>query len=523
MIFVAAAALLFASCEKNLNTNEICLPEGREVSFTLDNPTTDDIESKVTEAITGTTHEWSWETGDQFVAFFWKPGTGASPISTDNYLANVVFTATEGGSPATFTGTLPDDMNPELTRMYAIYPAFNITTVGASAADKYSLTGANLPAIQDGKGYTAAHFSSKNGVFDHATGTFTTKPKFYLANAMIKMGVDPALGVTKITVTVDYPESTSTTKQYAAGNIKYATNSTGDNSGGSEASITVYDGGKVLPSDVYIAIRHTVSNATYKTGKLIFSFYSEKGVATKTLVLADKDGNYVNLSAGRIYNIGSFNSSNLVFEGTKVISWTGNKSVVTMEGPDGASYKGFPYANDSSAGSVTQILDGKDGDVLVEGKTYTEEKAYKIWTDKSRKEYNILTVGVNTLMSGAYYYSPKNIYQMRFQYGYVIIPAIEGYKLANVYAKFDNAADSNVFSICSDMSSKTPTTIDGISKKPVSVLTDADYATPSALPNTPYYMYIDGGRVMSAFVFTYTEVKTSAEPAGQGKDFNWGN
>lgn len=194
---------------------------------------------------------------------------------------------------------------------------------------------------------------------------------------------------------------------------------------------------------------------------------------------------------------------------TKTISWIGDpgKKVVTLEGPDGASYKGFPYANNSSAGSVTQILDGKGGEILVKASTYSVEKAYKVWTDKDKKEYNILTVGANTKKSGCNYYTPANVYQIRVKYGYIIIPATEGYRLSHVFAKFGNGADSNVFSICSDMDSATPTAVDGIKQKPVSKLTDADFELTSTEPNTAYYMYIDGDRLINEFKFTLTEVR----------------
>lgn len=192
---------------------------------------------------------------------------------------------------------------------------------------------------------------------------------------------------------------------------------------------------------------------------------------------------------------------------TKIISWAGDKNVVTLEGPDGASYKGFPYANNSSAASVTAILDGKGGAVLVNASTYTVEKAYKVWTDKNRKEFNILTVGSNTTKSGAYYYTAANLYQLRLKYSYIVIPAIEGYRLTHVFAKFGNGTDSNVFSICSNMGVATPTTVDGISKKPVSKLTDADFELTSTKANTAYWMYIDGDRLVLEFKFTLTEVR----------------
>lgn len=522
ILSIAAFALALSCTKENPVENELTLGEGIPVTVEVgapENGNPDLVETKIIETAYGDTHKFQWEANDAFRLLFWKNETGDEHHTL--YDAGV-FTTETGGAQATFTGSIPVAEEGEYEegeyKTWALYPASRIIPGSSkidetsSAANKFSISKINLPAIQDGTGFKYCCFAAKDGVLKNEAGawSFTKAPKFSMSNGIMHLKLNPELKVNKITVTCDYPGTAS--KLYLAGDITYVTSSTGDNSQGSEKTVTVYKDGDLLPEDVYIAVRHTVSNATYKVCHLKFAFYNTSGkVAFKTLKLAkyDKDGNvekYVNIGSGNVYKIGNITSLN--FKEPKTISWIGDtgKKEVTLEGPDGADYIGFPYANSSSSASVTHIFDGEKGALLAEASTYSVEKAYKVWTDKNKKEYNILTIGANTKKSGCFYYSPANIYQIRANYGYIIIPAIEGYRLNHVFAKFANKVDSNLFSICSDMASKTPTTIDDIKQKPVSKLTDADFELTSTQPNTAYYMYIDGDRTITEFTFTYVPV-----------------
>lgn len=519
-ILAIAAFSLALSCTKEIpSENELVLGEGTPVTVEVGAPeggNPDEVETRITESINGKTYSFTWNAGDSFRLFFWKTETetGQSPLNDAGD-----FTTESGGATASFTGSLPVADEGDY-KTYALYPASAFTSETkiiqtSSAPNKFSIQNINLSACQDGTGFKYCCFASNNGELRRSSSgwSFTKAPKFAMSNGIMHLKLNPALNVNKIAVTCEYPDYTGTTQLYLAGDVTYATNSTGDNSKGSEKTVIVYNGGTVLPEDVYIAVRHTVSNSTYGVCHLKFAFYNTSGdVARKTLKLAkyDTDGNvtgYVNVSIGRVYSIGTVNS--LPFGTERTICWVpdaAGKTIHTVYGPEGSGYKYFPYANDSSAGSVTQITDGPTGAVLAEGSVYTESKPYEFWSDVSGADRNVIEVGCNTDRSGGYYYMPKNIYQIRIKYGYIEVPAIVGYKLTHIRATFGNAADANVYTLCSDRKGTESKALSGLYHCPVSKLTPIDADVTDALPGTAYYQCIDGDRLITGFEYTYTKV-----------------
>ena len=522
ILSIAACALALSCTKENIVENELSLGEGFPVTVEIgapDNGDSDDLVTKITESTEdGKTHKFTWNKGDAFRMVFWKEETAAGQSTL---MDAGVFTTEEGGVTATFKGTIPPADEGEYN-VWALSPASAFTertTIdekSSSEPNKFYIRNINLPASQDGTGFKYCCFAAKDGKITNAGGewSFTKNPQFVMSNSILHLKVNPRLSINKISVThcrPDYQTSPGASVLSLAGEtLSYHTSATSDASSGGQSTVTVYNKGLVL-DDVYIAVRHISNDVQYGISHLKFAFYSTDGsVAYKTLKLAeyDNDGNilkYNALSTGKVYNLGTINSLENVKE--KKISWIGIDKTCTIFGPEGASYAGFPWANNSSAESVTQITDGKDGAVLVNGPRFTEERAYEFRYGISGENRNILTVGANTDNPKSYYYWHNSYSRIRISYGYIEIPAIPGYKLTHISVSSINSADADLYTISSDKQGSESKALSGFYRRRLSALTSIDDDVIDAEPNTTYYQYIDGDRCISEFKYTYTEVK----------------
>lgn len=547
ILSIAAFALALSCTKETPFENELTLGEGIPVTVEIGTPEEGNpnlVETKIIETAFGETHKFQWEENDAFRLLFWKNETkkGTSTL----YDAGV-FTTEAGGATATFTGAISADADEGEYKTWALYPASRITASSkidktSSAANKFGISKINLPAEQDGTGFKYCCFAATGGIlYRNGDGwSFTTAPKFSMSNGIMHLRLDTELNINKITVTCDYPSTT--TEFYLAGDISYATNSTGDNSQGSEKTVTVYNGGTVLSKDVYIAVRHTVSNDTYGVCHLKFAFYKADGsVAFKTLKLAkyDEDGNfknYVNIASGNVYKIGNITSLN--FKEPKTISWVADKPgarTITVPTDGTYNYSGFPFTDTGTVNNIrkfsyayynsgtgmygtTDVADaplvdnpnpGKSD--LPDGKKYsgggetvTAERYYDFWSDIDGTQKTKLCIGCYNTATGYYFYPGSPTY-VRMRYAYIEIPAIAGYKLSHVYAEVVNGTPSEAVGISSVK--KKESFIDGHSKISVGTGVPADVDIVSSVANTPYYFIMHGDRNLSKFTFTYIPVE----------------
>ena len=157
-VFVAAAAMALASCQKN----EIDAPVKKEVHFTINAG----IQTKTTIADNGDgTYTPSWKNGDKIGVLFSKP-------SKDSKKDTEFTNSAEDGETATFEGTYSFDVVNDETevfgQLYAFYPS--------KAFNKFYNDGTvrlDLPAVQ----YPASTS------FDPACDLLVAKPCDYMAEA----------------------------------------------------------------------------------------------------------------------------------------------------------------------------------------------------------------------------------------------------------------------------------------------------------------------------------------------------
>ena len=178
-------------------------------------------------------------------------------------------------------------------------------------------------------------------------------------------------------------------------------------------------------------------------------------------------------------------------------SWKPDANAETVFAPEGADYKHFPYANNSSWSKVTEITDGKGGAVIVEGSTFREERKYIF----NGREHTIGGYDDN-----AYYYYPKDYKYIRFRNVYLSVPPIENYRFSGVKAVASNSAAKSCFTISKDK--KGDDYIDEVHKLPFGVPNPIDIELTDTEQGEEYYMVIHDDRNILEFTFIYELVDT---------------
>lgn len=572
-ILSIAAFALAISCQKETPMeNELTLGEGIPVTVEVGAPeegNSDAVETKISESISGKKHTYTWEAGDAFRLVAYAP-IKADGESTRTDCGD--FVTAEGGSKAKFGGTIPADMPETYTEYWAVAPApkqgdkFIIPTSSHSGSTYRYLMTMDIAETQDGTGLKYAHFCSKGKLSKDAESgawSFASGPAFAMAEAMLRLGLEATHEITKIEVSYElYDASSKAAKKTAlAGETYYATNSTGTNSSKTSTIpspiLTIYDGGNVLPQDIYFVIRHQAAGAA--GSKLNFTFYKADGSkAEKSLALTAAIG------AGKIYPIGTLNTGDMSFSNTEVkIVWNAGDAFTA---PEGAGYTEFPSAVLQS-GKLYATLDG--GGNLLDRYTFKEKTLYFDLGYSSGKDFYIkenlqAKLGTEYLFAnrdylfkgytfnfGRYYaatpsgYSTGDAGKIRLILSYIGFPAIEGKVLthAAVYmnrTNIDGGANKNPLSIISanraaDTGSDTPTAYSGGGSIPsgraayvlksngklVATSTDiatcgtdmklyesycvADFSLTGTAANTMYYFYSGSTPIISKIVLTYDD------------------
>lgn len=572
-ILTIAAFALAISCQKETPMeNELTLGEGIPVTVEVGAPeegNSDAVETKISESISGKKHTYTWEAGDAFRLVAYAP-IKANDETTRTDCGD--FVTAEGGAKATFGGTIPADMPETYTEYWAVAPApkqgdkFIIAEKSSSTSSFRYIMTMDIAETQDGTGLKYAHFcavSSSSSKLSKESGTwaFTANPSFKMAEAMLRLGLEATHEITKIEVSYELYDSNGEKKTAIAGETYYATNSTGTNSSKTSTFpspiLTIYDGGNVLPQDIYFVIRHQAAGV--EGSKLNFTFYKADGSkAEKSLALTAA------ISAGKIYPIGTLNTGDMSFSNTEVkIVWNAGDAFTA---PEGAGYTEFPSAVLQS-GKLYATLDG--GGNLLDRYTFKEKTLYFDLGYSSGKDFYIkenlqAKLGTEYLFAnrdylfkgytfnfGRYYaatpsgYSASDAGKIRLILSYIGFPAIEGKVLthAAVYMNrtaIADGANKNPLSIISanraaDTGSDTQTAYSGGGSIPsgraayvlksngklVATSTDiaasgtdmalyesycvADFTLTGTVANTMYYFYSSSTPIISKIVLTYDD------------------
>lgn len=310
---VAVAAMAALSCTKEQVKER---DNGQKISFVIDSP--DNQETKVSS--NGTTtyqgsirYRWKWDAEDALAIYSFNQ-------VKDQITGWGNFITAEGGSPATFSGIVPDAYTGDT--FIALYSKYTDSFKLFWNSTRYDF-GFNIPAVQDGEGAKYALFAAMP-TYDPSTTTLTFPTsgsyQFFLRTALILLEVPIEADVRNITMTVTTAKTGAAQNIVSSGSNKdvYINSSTMGIWGAASNTVTINNGG-VLSDKVWIATRQvTTGNATNGYIKLTFVFTNGNGqTATKVAKLAkepQEDGtatSYKSISNGVVNNLGvvSFTAS----------------------------------------------------------------------------------------------------------------------------------------------------------------------------------------------------------------------
>ena len=279
-----------------------------EVSFDVDVPLAQ-VDTRVSHQADGTTHNFSWEAGDQFSMF----GIMCPTDSDGNYVSSGI-TSLEYvncsanrytcGSNGRFKGFVPDikTMYGDKAKMLecCIYPAAtcevdenNYTFQEGTKKDgsKYTNTflvlkpyGLTIPAFQDGTGWPYCIFFSRTAFMTQWLNPAANGMEFGLANVILKLNVESEKNISQLVMTTD--------ATYLVGDVLTITcenrfdNCNGTmsiRSGCAQKTLTISNGG-ILPNELYLAVRALKKDARYT-----FKFTAEDGTTFEAAMEPDSD------------------------------------------------------------------------------------------------------------------------------------------------------------------------------------------------------------------------------------------
>ena len=273
IIVVGFCALALLSCskdgEKELINDDI------QLTFEAGSLEADVVDTKMTHSVSGTTHSFAWEEGDQLsVILFNDAGAAGNLAETHVYNASDRrFTLTEGAT-GKFTGSLSQSEIDALggtgnVNAFVIYPAttFTVNDDGAKASSTflyYILTGAEFPTVQDGTGFRYSYYASTDVQYNRSAKKFTSAAKkLYLSNVMVRFNIaNSAKEIKNIKITTASAYFVGPV-QYWIGNTssshtEYANTSPGRRAvqaGGGQNTLNINNGDAPLPSEIYFACR----------------------------------------------------------------------------------------------------------------------------------------------------------------------------------------------------------------------------------------------------------------------------
>ena len=289
-----------------------------------------DVVTKMTDAVNGNSHTFSWDAGDEISMFVYKKPTAAGESSAENVVnfSRNRFVALASGNTAKFKGMVPrTTINGKFgasgtVPVWGIYPATELkvaeksNTSNASkpsATSYYAITGPSIPNVQDGTGLKYCYFvtsakfaqsgASSAPLFGLGGLTIAASPvtSFSLSNALVKFDVNSDKDIKKVVI--------SSKNSYLAGNATYHTLYVGIQSGCTEKTLTI-ENGDILPSELYFACR-LLNNHDGKGGKeeIVFTFIAADGTKTEKKLIPTAQ-----YKSASIYDLGTVDLTKATWE-----------------------------------------------------------------------------------------------------------------------------------------------------------------------------------------------------------------
>ena len=200
------------------------------------------------------------------------------------------------------------------------------------------------------------------------------------------------------------------------------------------------------------------------------------------------------------------------------ISWKAGANVnsLTVKGNSDSPHENFPWVDTwSTLNDVNrEYKNGKGGAVVRKG-DYAVAATW-LFLDSVTGEWIPLEMGPvrqPVLASGGTTYSIMVYYQnqesanIRFNWSYIKIPAVEGYRLSHLKVTGINAASSACLIFGSDKSAVNGFLEDSNNRVTFGLNDPVDREFTTTQANTNYYLSTSADRTVDSFEFTYTEVR----------------
>ena len=189
------------------------------------------------------------------------------------------------------------------------------------------------------------------------------------------------------------------------------------------------------------------------------------------------------------------------------ITWKGTTKYehVIKGGPD-SPHEWFPFVLVANTmGSKPDFLNGKDGEVVATGGSYTN-KATWLFKDSVTGEWVPLEMGPTREPTAAIqvYYLNHGDDRLRWRNTYIKIPAKKGYRLTHVYLNSFNSASNATLTLSTDEAATK--VVEGHSKVKWGKPDPFDVELTTTQEGVDYYISSVNDRWMDSFEFTYTPV-----------------
>lgn len=328
-ILAAACVLALVSCSKeNVNDNKTRVITDFpviQVECDVDEPVVNDgiapssaPATKISGSETSTAgiHAIQWKAGDQISQFSVVSAGGTTELKVGDVLnfSNLRSTLKNGDGTTTFTMTIPDlqylygassGLN---TYLCAIYPATTFsnitTTVNGTKIDAVATpVKLTIPEEQDGTGWKYSVFIARSATFSaqYNNPTGGGKSTFKLMSTLLRLKLNSSKNITKVVLTNTTGFMTGDVASITMNSFHYATDVQTNfslASGCPGKTLTVENGGAVLPDDLYFAIRELREGTTFT-----FTFTAEDGT-TASRSLTNPAG-YANRKFKKVLSLGT--------------------------------------------------------------------------------------------------------------------------------------------------------------------------------------------------------------------------
>ncbi len=326
-ILATACVLALVSCSKEqVNDNKAKVITDFpvvEVLGDVDEPTVDGgaaASSSPATKIFGTEseegkHTVKWKAGDQISMFgvIYSDNAYAAKGTVLNF-SHLRSSLRYGDGTKSFTFVIPDmktkygASSGVTSYLCAIYPATTFSNIDATySGNAFNVvatpSGLTIPAEQDGTGWKYSVFIARSSTlsaqYNNPTGGGGIT--FHLMSSLFRLKLNSSKDITKVVLTSSTGFMVGDVTKINMGSFHYAADVNKNftlSEGCSGKTLTVENGGDVLPNDLYFAVREMREGTTYT-----FTFTAEDGT-TATRSLTNPAG-YANRKTRKVLSLGT--------------------------------------------------------------------------------------------------------------------------------------------------------------------------------------------------------------------------